>query len=350
MQYTLAALVKDLDVTLQGDPTCLVSGVCTIQQSRPGYITFLINPLYRKYLPKTQAAAVILAENDAGACPVNAVIARNPYYVYSKIAAFFTKQPAFSQGMHPSVVVGKETHIDPSVSIAPHCVIGARVHIGPHVTIGAGCVIGNDVQIGEASQLAPRVTLYDKVTIGKRVIIASGVVIGGDGFGFANEKGVWHSVPQLGGVDIGDDVSIGANTNIACGAVENTVIEHGVKLDSLIQVGHNVKIGANTIIAGCVAIAGSAVIGKQCMIGGASNVAGHVTLCDGAVITGMSAVSNSIQQPGIYSSGIVGMVPHLEFRKNNARFHRLAQLIQRVKVLETRVKETIERVTERAKS
>ncbi len=204
-------------------------------------------------------------------------------------------------------------------------------------------MIGDHVEIGEETQLDARVTIYHKVKIGKRTRIASGAVIGSDGFGFAKQKGVWHKVPQLGSVIIGDDVDIGANTTIDRGAVENTKIANGVKLDNLIQVGHNVMIGENTIIAGCVAIAGSTVIGKNCMIGGATCFAGHITICDNVMITGMTAVTKSIREPGIYSSGIVGAVSNLEFRKNNARFHRLEHLMQRVKNLESALKDLTKR-------
>jgi UDP-3-O-[3-hydroxymyristoyl] glucosamine N-acyltransferase len=168
-------------------------------------------------------------------------------------------------------------------------------------------------------------------------------VVGSDGFGFANHKGAWHKVPQLGGVILGDDVDIGANTTIDRGAVEATVIEDGVKLDNLIQVGHNVRIGAHTVIAGCVGIAGSTNIGKYCMIGGAANFAGHLSVADKVIITGMTAVTKSIKEPGMYSSGIVGAVPSHEFLKNNARFHRLENLIDRVKALETALKDKAER-------
>jgi len=216
--------------------------------------------------------------------------------------------------------------------IGKNCVIDKTAYIGPH------CVIGDDVEIGPHTRLDASVIVYDRVKIGARVHLSSGVVIGSDGFGFANEKGVWHEVPQLGSVIIGDDVSIGANTVIDRGALEDTVIETGVKLDNLIQVAHNVRIGAHTIIAGCVAIAGSTDIGSHCMIGGCTCFAGHISICDNVIITGMTAVTKSIHEPGMYSSGIVGAVPNLEFRKNNARFHRLENLMERVKTLESELK------------
>ncbi|MBX3709814.1 MAG: UDP-3-O-(3-hydroxymyristoyl)glucosamine N-acyltransferase [Gammaproteobacteria bacterium] len=341
--YKLADLISGLDVTLQGDPNCLIGGVSPIQQSQPGHITFLTNSLYRKYLATTQASAVILTEDDAASCTVNAVISHNPYFTYAKIAAFFAEQAEMTVGIHPTAVIGIHCQIDASAVVGANCVIGNNVKLGAHVVIGHGSVIGDGVEIGEATQLDARTTIYHKVKIGQRSRIASGAVVGSDGFGFANQKGVWHKVPQLGSVEIGDDVDIGANTTIDRGAVENTIIGNGVKLDNLIQVGHNVCIGENTIIAGGVAIAGSVVIGKNCMIGGTSSFAGHITISDHVMITGMTAVTKSIREPGVYSSGIVGAVTNKEFRKNNARFHRLENLIQRVKTAELALKELTER-------
>jgi UDP-3-O-[3-hydroxymyristoyl] glucosamine N-acyltransferase len=343
MQYTLSQLTNGLDVIIKGDPNCLISGISPIQHSQQGHISFLTNSLYKKHLVTTQASAVILAEADVADCPTNAIISRDPYYTYAKIAAFFDVSPAFPAGIHRSAVIGEQTQIDKTASIAAQCVIGARVIIGAGVVIGPGTVIEDDVEIGEGSRLDARVTVYHHVKIGKRVRIASGVVIGSDGFGFANLKGVWHKVPQLGSVEIGDDVDIGANTSIDRGAVENTVIENGVKLDNLIQIGHNVRIGEHTIVAGCVGIAGSTVIGKYCMIGGACMIAGHISITDKVMITGGTGVSTSIREPGLYSSGVVGVVPNQEFRKNNARFHRLGHLTDRVKTLEVWMKEQAER-------
>lgn len=342
-QYTLKDLTEGLDVTIKGNPDCVITGISQIQKAQSGHITFLTNSLYKKYLEDTQATAVILGEKDAEAYTGTAVISRNPYYTYAKMAAYFCEDLTASAGIHQTVVVGQDCEIDPTAKIDPHCVIGNHVKIGANVVIGAGSFIGDECELGEHTRLDPRVTIYHHVKIGKRVRLASGVVIGSEGFGFANQKNVWHKVPQLGGVEIGDDVDIGANTSIDRGAIENTFIGNGVKLDNLIQVGHNVVIGENTIIAGCVAIAGSTTIGKNCMIGGATCFAGHMTICDNALITGMTAVTKSITEPGVYSSGIVGAVPNHEFRKNNARFHRLENLMQRVKTLENTLKDLTER-------
>lgn len=338
-QISLQELTHGLDVIIQGNTQAMVNGVATIQQAQAGSITFLVNARYRKFLAHTQATAVILDEANAVHCQTNAIICKNPSYVYAKIAAYFAPDQHTPFGIHPSCVVGKDTVIDGSATISPNCVIGDRVKIGAHVHIGPGCMIADDVVIGAATRLDARVTVYHSVNIGQRCRLASGVVIGCDGFGFANHDNTWHKIPQLGTVILGNDVDVGANTTIDRGAIEDTVIGNGVKLDNLIQVGHNVVIGENTIVAGCVGIAGSTIIGKNCMIGGATNFAGHVSITDHVIVTGMTAVTKSIHEPGMYSSGIVGAVPNHEFRKNNARFHRLENLMERVKALEVTLKE-----------
>lgn len=342
-QRTLSELTKGLDVTIKGDPNCVITGVGTIQQSQAGQITFLTNALYRKHLATTQASAVILSEADIQDCTVNAVISRNPYFTYAQIASHFNNIPSIGLGIHTSAVIGQDTEIHPSAAIGANCVIGNHVKIAANVVIHPGCIVGDFTEIDESTCLDANVTLYHSIKLGKRVHISSGTVIGSDGFGFANQKGVWHKVPQLGSVEIGDDVDIGSNTTIDRGALENTIIENGAKLDNLIQVGHNVRIGANTIIAGCVAIAGSATIGKNCMVGGTSAIAGHLTIADNVILAGHTTVTKSIPDAGMYSAGIVGAVPIKEFHKNNARFHRLEHLMQRVKSLESTIKDLTEK-------
>jgi UDP-3-O-[3-hydroxymyristoyl] glucosamine N-acyltransferase len=340
-EYTLAELVAGLDVVIQGDPDCIIKGVCTIHQAQAGYITFLMNPLYKKYLDTTEAAAVILCSAEAEFCPVNAVIATDPYFTYAKIAAYFDTKSAIEPGIHPTATIGSGCKIAASASVGSHCVIGNGVKLAANVSIGPGSVIGDHSEIGEESQIDANVTLYHQIIVGKRVIISSGTVIGSDGFGIAKNKGRWHKVPQLGRVVIQDDVEIGSNCSIDRGAIDDTVIEEGVKLDNLIQVGHNARIGANTAIAGHVAIAGSAEIGKNCMIAGCSGVNGHISIADNTVITGMTAVTKSIRESGVYSSGVGGLVTNLEWRKNSARFQRLDHLMQRVKELESTLKDLI---------
>ncbi len=332
-QYTLSELAKGLDVTIKGDPNCLIDGVCTLQQAQIGRITFLNNVLYKKYLPETKASAVILSANDAEMCPVNALVSCDPYYTYSQIATFFDNKFKAKTGIHSTSVIGQHCQIDPTASIGAHCVVGDHVILSAHTVLGAGCVIGDFSVIGEASHLNANVTLYHNIKIGRRVSIASGTVIGSDGFGIAKHQGVWHKVPQLGSVMIGDDVEIGANCTIDRGAIEDTVIEKGVKLDNLIQIGHNVRIGEYSALAGCVGVSGSTAIGKNCLIGGGTGFAGHLTIADNVMVTGMTAVTKSIRVPGIYSSGVGGLVTNQQWRKDSARLRRLDQLVKRVNSL-----------------
>lgn len=344
-QYSLTELTKNLDVSIKGNPDCLINGVCTIQQGAPGRITFLMNPLYKKYLADTKASAVILLADDATDCPVNAIIARDPYYTYTQIASYFDDRPKPAASLHPSVTLGNECQIDPSAYVGPNVSIGNHVTIGPRVHIGAGCAIGDYSVIEEDCRLDVNVVIYHKVKLGKRVVISSGTVIGSDGFGIAKHKGVWHKVPQLGGVIIEDDVEIGANCSIDRGAIDDTVIEKGAKLDNLIQIGHNVRIGQHTAIAACVGVSGSTTIGSNCLIGGMSGFAGHISIADNVIITGGSAITKSIREPGIYSSGVGGVVTNTEWRKNSARLHRLSHLTDRVKTLESIIQGLLERTT-----
>jgi UDP-3-O-[3-hydroxymyristoyl] glucosamine N-acyltransferase len=344
-KLTLAELVAGLDATIKGDPAYVISGVCTIQQARPDCITFLANPLYKKFLPETQAGAVILSEDDAADCPTHAIISRDPSYTYAKIAAYFEYQPQHVTGIHPTAIVGEHCQIDPTASIGPYCTLGHEVKIGAGVVIGPSSVIGDGVEIGEGTQLQARVTLYHSVIIGKRVVIASGAILGSDGFGLAKHKGVWQKIPQLGRVLIGDEVEIGANTTIDRGAIDDTVIERGAKLDNLVQIGHNVRIGEYTALAACVGIAGSTVVGKNCLFGGQVGVAGHLTIADNVMITGGSGITKSIREPGIYSSGIGGVLTNQEWRKHTARVHRIEHMAQRIKALEAALLELTERIS-----
>jgi UDP-3-O-[3-hydroxymyristoyl] glucosamine N-acyltransferase len=340
---TLSELILGLDVTIKGDPHCVIHGVCTINHGKPGHITFLMNSLYKKYLPETQAAAVILLQEDATECPVNALICRDPYYTYAKIASFFNDKPKPVPGIHPTATIGEQCSIHSTVSIGPNCVIGDHVSLAANVIIEPGCVIGAFSEMDEHAHLHANVTLYHKIKIGKRVLIGSGTVIGSDGFGIAKHQGTWHKVPQLGSVCIGDDVEIGANCTIDRGAIEDTIIECGAKLDNLIQIGHNARIGKHTAIAANVGVSGSTTIGKNCLIGGGAGFAGHLTIADNVAVTGGAAITKSINEAGIYSSGVGGVVTNLEWRKNSARVNRLEHLIERVKALENRLEDITER-------
>lgn len=333
-KYKLSELAAILAANLVGDGECIITKIAPLDQAKEGAISFLENPSYKKHLPSTHASAVILTAECAQGAPGNVLIVPNPYLAYAKISALFDPAPNIPTGIHSTVIMGKECAIAVSAKIAPYCVIGNRVKIGERVEINPHCVIGDDVVIGDDSKLYPNITVYYGVRIGQRAIFHSGVVIGSDGFGMANDKGVWTKIHQLASVIIGDDVELGANTTVDRGALENTVIEDGVKIDNQVQVAHNVKIGAHTAIAGCTGIAGSVTIGKYCMIGGCVGINGHIKIADRTIVTGMSAIGKTIDTPGgIYASGIPAM-PHRTWWRVLARMSQLEELVHRVSKLE----------------
>lgn len=339
--YTVAKLASLIGAEVHGDPNCPVVGLASLTQASPGQISFLDNAHYRQYLATTKASAVILAAEDLSLCPTNALVTANPYLGYAKVAALFAPSVQVSAGVHASAMVAADCQIHPTASIGPFCVLGRGVVVGEGVIINAGCVIGEYTQIGAHSLLWANITIYHGVTIGERVIIHSGVVIGSDGFGIANDQGRWHKVPQLGKVKIGNDVEIGANTTIDRGALNDTVLEDGVKLDNQIQIGHNVHIGSHTAIAGCVGVAGSTKIGKYCLIGGGTGIGGHLEITDKVVITGMSRVTHSISVPGIYSSGSP-IQTNREWRKNSVRLRQLDEMSRRLQRIEKMLQTTSE--------
>ena len=245
----------------------------------------------------------------------------------------------FERGIHASATVAKDARVHPEAHIGAQCSIARGADIGPRAYVGPGCVVEENASIGEDTRLVANVTLCKYVRIGKRAILHPGVVIGADGFGIANDNGVWVKVPQIGSVVIGDDVEIGANTTIDRGALENTVIEDGVKLDNLIQVGHNVHIGAHTAVAACVAIGGSARIGKRCAIGGAASIGGHLEIADDVHLTATSAVPNSIKEAGVFSSGVPIIQENKAWKKNVARIRHLDEIARRLRAVEKRLKE-----------
>ena len=303
-EYSLGELAVRFGLELRGDPAQRVSHVATLAQAGPGCISFLANSRYRRQLPATRATAVVVTAGIADQCPVAALVDPNPYLAYARIANLLYPAPPPAAGVHPSAVVAADAQVAASASVGALCVIEAGVVLGERVQVGAGCVLQAGARVGAGTVLMPRVSVYAGVLIGARCILHSGAVIGSDGFGFAPDAGAWVKVPQVGSVRIGDDVEIGANTTIDRGAIEDTIVENGAKLDNQIQVAHNVVIGAHTAIAACTGISGSTTIGQRCMIGGMVGFAGHLTIADDVIITGCSLVSASIRQAGSYSSGM----------------------------------------------
>ena len=330
---TLGQLAEFLGATLRGPADKQITGLATLQEAGPDQVSFLANPQYRKFLATTQAAAVLLKPADAEGYAADALLVPDPYLAYARISHLFDPKPEAAVGVHPTAVVAADAFVDPAASVGAYAVIESGARIAAGVTIGAHCFIGARSVIGEGGWLAPRVTLYHDVRIGQRVVIQSGAVLGGEGFGFANEKGVWQKIAQIGGVTIGDDVEIGVNTAIDRGAMDDTRIGNGVKLDNQIQIAHNVQIGDHTAMAACVGISGSAKIGKHCMLAGGVGLVGHIEICDGVFVTGMTMVTRSITEPGSYSSG-TAMQPAAEWRKSAARMRHLDDMARRLQHLE----------------
>jgi UDP-3-O-[3-hydroxymyristoyl] glucosamine N-acyltransferase len=326
---TLAELAARFGCELRGDPGVVVARVGTLSGAGSDAVTFLANSLYRNQLAATRAAAVILAPRDRDACPVACLVHPESYLTYARVATYLHPAAAPVPGIHPTAVVAPAARISPSAEVGAHAVIGAGSVVSDHAIVGAGTVLGANVAIGTATRLAPRVTVLDGVRIGARCIVHPGAVLGADGFGFAPDHGAWQKIPQLGGVVIGDDVEIGANTTIDRGTIEDTVIENGVKLDNLVQIAHNVRLGEHTIMAAMSGVAGSTKVGKRCMIGGGAVMINQLTICDDVLFTFRSVVTRSVDEPGTYS----GHLPAEEasrWRKSAARFRQLDALADRL--------------------
>ena len=312
---TLGEIAARLGGRVVGDPATAIRQVGSLEHAGPGEISFLSSPRFKARLAATRASAVILSEEFADLTPLPRIVCASPYLYFARASQLFNPLTVQPPGIHPSAVV------------AP----GAR--LGERVSIGAGCVVGEGAAIGDDSCLYPRVVVYPGCVIGRRAIVHSGAVIGADGFGIAPEAGRWVKIPQIGSVRIGDDVEIGANTTIDRGAIDDTVLEEGVKLDNQIQIGHNVRVGAHTAMAGCVAVAGSADIGRHCTIGAASVILGHLSLADGVHVSAGTVISRSIRRPGTYT----GMYPfddNASWARNTALVRHLADLAARVRALE----------------
>ena len=338
MAFTLAELAEKTGSRVHGDKNIAISSVADLNDATAGDISFLSNPQYRKYLSATSASAVILAEEFLELCPVNALVIKNPYLAYARISALLNPPKSIQPGIDSTASIAANSKIADSASIAAHVYVGSNVIIGEGVVIGPNTCIDDNSVIGDNTHLYTNVSIYADTEIGQNCIIHSGVVIGSDGFGIANDNGVWVKVPQLGKVIIGDDVEIGANTTIDRGALKNTVIHDGVKLDNQIQIAHNVEIGEHTAIAGCAGIAGSVKIGARCAIAGGVGISGHLELTDDVTITGMSLVTRTISRPGVYSSG-TPLQDNRTWHRNFVRFGKLDELAKRVRELEKKLED-----------
>ncbi|MBI2314074.1 MAG: UDP-3-O-(3-hydroxymyristoyl)glucosamine N-acyltransferase [Betaproteobacteria bacterium] len=334
--YTLGDLVARFGGELIGDPELRISQVATLEQAAAHHLSFLSNPRYRSKLAATRAGAIIVGQGAREATAIPRIVADNPYAYFAKVSAFLNPPSIPAPGVHPTAVIEDGAEVAPGASIGPFAHIGKGVRIGERTWIGGGSDIGDEVTIGAGGLVYPRVVVYRGCVIGDRVILHSGSVIGSDGFGIALEEGRWLKIPQIGRVVIGNDVEIGANTTVDRGAMDDTVIEDGVKLDNQIQVGHNVRIGAHTAIAGCVGIAGSARIGRHCRIGGAASILGHLEIADHVEISAGTLITKSIRAAGAYTA-VYPFAPHREWLRNSVVLRHLAELAEKVRRLEKRM-------------
>jgi len=335
---SLAAIVSRFGGRVCGDTGTVVSQVGSLENAGDGQIAFFSNPRYKSKLEATRASAVVLAPSAEGFTELPRIVADNPYAYFARLSRLFNPEPLQSPGVHADALVDASASVASSAHIGPGAVIGPDAAIGDGASVGAGAHVGEGVKIGAGSKLYPRVVIYPGCTIGARVTLHSGVVIGADGFGLAQEEGRWLKIPQIGAVVLGDDVEVGANTTIDRGAIDDTVIGEGVKLDNQIQIGHNCNVCAHTAMAGCVAVAGSAKIGRSCTFGAGAIVLGHLTIADDVHVSAATVISRSIHKAGTYT----GMFPfddNESWARNTALVRHLSELADRVKTLEKRLSE-----------
>lgn len=333
LALTLADIATRLGAELRGDGGKVIHGLHTLAAAGPDELSFLSNPRYKAALRATRAGAVLLRPEDAADFAGNALLLANPYAGYARLAALFDRTPRLPAGVHPTAVVGEGAQLDPSAAIGPRAVIGEGVVIGAGTQVEAGAVVQARTRIGNDCRIRANAVVYHDCVIGNRVNIHSGAIIGGDGFGFANDRGRWHKIAQIGRVVIHDDVDIGANTTVDRGALDDTVLHEGVIIDNLVQIAHNVVVGAHTAIAGCCGISGSTRIGAHCVLAGGVGLVGHIEIADRVQITGMTMVTKSITEPGSYSSG-TAFEPSERWKKTAVRVRQLDDMARRLRQLE----------------
>ena len=338
MAYTLGQLAREVNAEVIGDPEVSIESIGSLLKAGPGQITFLSQPAYRKQLKQTRASAVVLSHKDKDLSALPRLVCDNPYAAFAVLSRIFHTPPMPQAGVHALAAVADDCRIGAQVSIAAGAVIAAGVTLGDECVIGPNCFVGEGSTAGARCRLAPGVALMHDVHLGDDVLIHANAVVGSDGFGYANDQGDWLKIMHSGRVVIGNAVEIGANTTIDRGTLEDTVIEDGVKIDNLVQIGHNVRIGAHTVVCGCVGISGSTKIGRHCLIGGAAGIHNNLTICDHTTVFPMASVARSIDQPGEYSS-LVSLGPRIEMYKNSLRVNSLGKIKQRLDRLEKIVTE-----------
>jgi len=340
------ALVSSWQVGTNHAPTHPIRGIGPLGSASVHEISFIVAPKYQSELEKTSACAVImteeLARTNISVCHAKGfgqIISPQPYLLYALVARWFdqAREPVRTEGIHPTAIIDPTANISPSATIGPYVIVGARTHVNEGVQLHAHTTLGRDCYVGRDTVFYPGVRCYDRVTVGERGLIHSGVVLGADGFGFAPNpaagSGSWGKIAQLGGVRIGHDVEIGANTTIDRGALDDTVIGNGVKIDNQIMIAHNCQIGDHTAMAACVGIAGSTKVGARCTIGGASMLSGHLVIGDDVHISGGTAITTNIDKPGRYT-GVLPAAPHADWQRNAAVMGQLSELRKRLRKLE----------------
>lgn len=337
VSYRLFEIAERLGGRVLGRAETRISQVATLETALPAHISFLANSKYRAQLGSTKAGAIILGEADAEATGLPRIVSDNPYAYFARVSDLLNPLPQIKPGIATGANIGEGAKIAETASIAATAVIGTGATVGAYSVIGAGCYIGDNTIVGNHARLYPRVVIYHDCVIGDNLIAHAGAVIGSDGFGHAMDQGRWIKIPQIGRVVIGNDVEIGANTTIDRGALDDTVIEDGVKLDNQIQIAHNVRIGAHTAIAGCVGIAGSTTIGRYCLIGGSAGILGHLQIADRVEIAAFTLIGKSIHEAGSYAA-IFPFSKVDDWRKNAVHLRHLDDLAKRVKKLEQEMK------------
>jgi len=333
MPISLGELATRFGCELIGDPDIVVNGVASLVNARSDSLSFLSGAAFMTQLSSTKAAAVILRVADADESPVAALVSEDPYACYARMAAVVCPPPPFEPGVHKSAVLAPSATVESSAHIAANVVVGEHSKIGANVYVGPGTVIGPDCTVGNDCRFVANITLARKVEIGERGLFHPGVVLGADGFGNAMTPDGWVKVPQLGGVRIGDDVEIGANTTVDCGALDDTIVEDGVRIDNLCMIAHNVRIGAHTALAAMVGIAGSTTIGKRCLFAGKAGAVGHINVCDDVVVAAKTFLSKDVTTPGTYAASFPAETAR-NWAKQLARFRRLGALADRVRRIE----------------
>ncbi len=332
--FTLRQLADAVGAAAHGDADVVLRRVGTLEGAGPDAITFLADARHRGQLAGTRAGAVIVTPGDLDATTLPRLVHANPYLTYARVATLLHPPAAAAHGIASQACIDPSARVDATAGIGPCAVIGARATIGPGASVGPGAYIGDDVVLGAGAHVHAHAVIHARCVLGARTVVFAGAVIGADGFGMADDGGRWLKIPQVGRVIIGADCEIGANTTIDRGAIDDTVIEDGVKLDNQIQIGHNCRIGAHTAIAGCVGIAGSVVIGAHCRIGGAAMIAGHLSIADGTTVSAATLVSKAITTPGGAYTGSFPSLPHREWQHVASELRRLRDLAARVAALE----------------